>query len=65
MRGKLEDMGQDNNKLKKIVIAVLATFFVATLSLTVCAQEQQAPQEPTKGAITRAAKGQGRSLRAY
>jgi outer membrane lipoprotein-sorting protein len=34
--------------MKKIVMIVLAIFFVVTLSFMVCAQEQQMPQEPSK-----------------
>jgi hypothetical protein len=35
--------------MKKIIILVFAIFFMTTLSFTVCAQEQQAPQEPSQG----------------
>lgn len=34
--------------MKKIIILVFAIFFMTTLSFTVCAQEQQAPQGPSK-----------------
>lgn len=46
---KNNEMGKRH--MKKIIIAVLAITFVATLSFMVCAQEQQTTQEPLKESL--------------